>query len=391
MTSPITGDTAFLGSMLATLQFFAVIGDGNSPPMIQGSFELAGTTGTVTLAALVGPPGPPGEPSPIVKVQFEQNFTSPSQLPNNLTNTPEDIGKAWWIGNVVFMWSGTAFFQKQMGVPGPPGPVPDLEFEVQLVPSGTPTSLATPVAVTSFGDPETPTVLIQFDQDSITGPPGPSGPIVDASDFDSSLPLNNGDAIVWNAALQSFGPSAFAFSPLIPYFSVPEGAFNSFAGEGTQQLICTFAIPQQPFDFIPIITGHINAAGLALQANPLQVGCAVYLGSPIGAGQLIARGFGNISNETTLVPHFSTPTTPNTAVGPTSSTGVVPAFAQGTQGTIFVYLVNEGAIGAFAFNSSNAQLFIQCLPTSDVQQPEGSTIFGGRGRFSATCTIIGGS
>jgi hypothetical protein len=393
MTQP--GDVAFLGSMIGGLDFWGVMGDGQAPPMINGSFELSGTDGGQDLTSIQGPQGPPGTVADIVKLQFEDNFTSPSQLPENLENIALDIGKAFWIGNVLYVWTGTTFFQKTIGVPGPPGVTPVITAQAELVPSGQPSSLTLPIEVQQFNaGSATPELLFEFDQDSITGPPGPTGPIVDADDYDNSSPPQNGDAIVWDANLQMFTPGGFDLLTL-PLFSVPEGAFQSVTVDAGQDVtVLAFSVPQQPFNWVPLVLGNIAASltGIFdLFVNPANIGAQVMLGGATEAegGQLVARGFGNVTNYAFILPHFSTPSSPTTSISPTSSTAVVPAFHTGNQGTIYVVLTNDGALIPYQFQSTNSQLLIACVAVSDFLP---SSVAGhqlsGKGTLTCTTQIV---
>ena len=73
--------------------------------MMSGSFEILGNDGAITLDALVGPKGNPGQNAPIVDMQWDE-IDDPGDLPDNLTDDDTDIGKAWWIGNQVYVWDG---------------------------------------------------------------------------------------------------------------------------------------------------------------------------------------------------------------------------------------------------------------------------------------------
>ena len=372
MTSPNPGDSVYLGSMMAQLYFWGIVGDGTTPPMVGGSFELVDSDGNVTLDALVGPQGVPGEPADIVKMQYEENLTDPDQLPENLENIELDIGKAYWIGNNVYLWSGTNWFVKQMGTAGPPGPVPHITWSAELVPSGIPgTSLTVPIDVVQSGTALNPGVLIQFDQDSVTGPPGPSGPIRDAYDYDNSVAPTDGQCISWNATDQKWYPSSLDLLAVSVY-SVPEANFGAYTGIATGPVnIASFAVPPQPFAWKPLVFGHVYVIGVEISDTPLIVGAEVLLGDP-NSGQRIGRGFGNISNYANIIPHFSTPGATTTAVTPGNGTAYVPAYHTGSQGTVYVSLYNDGALGAFQFNPQNAQLLIQVVPVSNFIAPAGS-------------------
>lgn len=369
------GATSYFGSMLATLHFWGYASDLNVPAGVIGSFELNGNEGAIVLDAIKGDKGDPGTPSDIVKMQYEDNFSDASQLPSNLENIDLDIGKAWWIGNVVWMWSGTTWYQKQMGTPGPVGPPPALTASAELVASGVPgTSLTQPVEVT----PSTSNgglnvnLLFKFDHDSIMGPDGPSGPIRDAADYDNSVAPNDMDSIVWNASLQKFAPFALNNTPGLRVYSVPENFFQPYTGIGTGQNICAFPVPPQPWPWKPIVLGHIYAIGAELAIPPLIIGCEVLLGQ-ISSGQLIGRGFGNIANYAWIMPHFSRPTDSAKAITPDNSVALVPAWhTTPAQGTVYVNLSNDGAVGGFIYNTANSQLVVaavQCGP--EVPNPAG--------------------
>jgi hypothetical protein len=79
---------------------------------------------------------------------------------------------------------------------------------------------------------------------------------------------------------------------------------------------------------------------------------------------LVARGFGNSSTWTTIVPHFSMPGAPNDAITPDNNVAVVSAGATGAATTLYVNLFNDGIAGVYAFNRTNAQLSVLCIPVS---------------------------
>ena len=336
-------------------------------------------------------------------MQYQSIFTSPADLPENLLNVNLDIGKAYWIGNVVYVSTGTDWFQKQMGVPGPPGVVPTITAQPELVPSGIPgTSLTQPIEVQQFPSDlgETVALLFQFDQDSITGPPGPTGPIVDAPDYNNQTPPNDGDAIVWSAAEQMYMPSAFDLLGL-PTYSVPESAFQSYQGTAAHQNVCTYSVPPQPFAWIPLVWGVVATIQEELfglfNAGSVPITANVVLGS--GPGQLVAVGLGNSSNYNFIQPHFSTPATPSVAISPLGATAVVPPYHTGDQGTLSCNIINNGGtselltileeVGAvsFRFSAQNAQLVIMCLPVSNyIPPPLGQHILAGHGEL--TCDAV---
>jgi hypothetical protein len=145
-------------------------------------------------------------------------------------------------------------------------------------------------------------------------------------------------------------------------YTVPEAAFTSATGIGSAtHPIASFDIPPQPFKWKPIVFGQVQIFGLNISFTPLLVGAEVLLGDPT-AGQLISRGFGNSLGYTTFLPHPSNQDNPSAAITPTNGLALVPANHVGTQGTIYVNLVNQGMAGLYDFNSVNSGLFVAAWP-----------------------------
>lgn len=145
-------------------------------------------------------------------------------------------------------------------------------------------------------------------------------------------------------------------------YTVPEGAFTSATGIGSStHPIASFDIPPQPFPWKPIVFGQVQIFGLNISFTPLLVGAEVLLGNAT-SGQRVARGFGNSLGYTTFIPHPSDQSNPSAAMTPTNGVGLVPANHTGTQGTIYVNLVNQGMAGVYDFNSVNSGLFVAAWP-----------------------------
>lgn len=360
MTTPSPGDEVFLGSLFANLHFFGVVSDLDTPAMMSCSMEASATDGTVTMDALVGPQGVPGEPSPIVKMEYGSQIDDAADLPTDLLNIELDIGRTWWIGNNVYIWSGEGWMIRQMGTPGPPGPVPHITPSFDLV--------DTENEIIISGTDLNPGWLLNINREAIRGPAGEGGPIRGAGDYDDSRTPVVNDIIAWNG-------SHYAPKPLDvvhPHvYSVPEAAFTSFSAITSRAQICAFAIPPQPFDWKPVVFGQVRVVGIELDADPLIIGCEVRLGNS-SAGTLIGRGFGNITTWTTIVPHFSSPQSANDAITPENSTAVVPAYHSGSEGTIYASVFNDGSVGAYNFSKTNAQLVVMVMPVSGYQDESGS-------------------
>lgn len=364
MTSPYgyenlqTGDKVYLGSTNALAHWYGIITDGEVPGSVTATMEWGGDQAVLSLAALVGPQGIPGESAPIVKMQYGSMIDDPADLPQNLTDDPIDIGKAWWIGNQVYMWSGDTskgiggYIVKQMGTQGAPGPIPNITPSVMLLdPDGVEAS-----SISTSGTAANPGWLLKLKVPR--GEPGPAGPIRDAADYDDTTAPDLDDIIAWNGT--KYAPRSL--TSLIPrLYSIPESAFTSTSGLSTRMTVGSFSIPPQPFDWVPYIFGHIKANGLELDSDPFIIGSEIRMGDAMG-GRLVARGFGNSSQWATIMPHFSQPTDASAAVSPDNGFAVVPANHTGNEGTINCNLYNDGLVGLYGFNKTNAQLSCLVIP-----------------------------
>ncbi|MUL44459.1 phage tail protein [Mycobacterium sp. CBMA293] len=354
--TPPPGSDVYLGSVLTNVHLWGIISDLDTPTMMAGSFEILGKDGAIALDALVGPQGVPGENAPIVDMQWE-DFDSPEDLPTNLTDDPVDVGKAWWIENMVYVWDGTGWRIRMMGVAGPAGPVPNIHPTVQLL-NPDDDSLESTIEVS--GTALNPGWLLKLK--APRGPKGNNATLRNATDYDNAVAPQIGEAIVWNG--HKF--QARSIGNIMPrFYTMPEANFTNFSGMTTRMQIGSIVIPPQQFDWVPYVTGHIRAVGIEADSDPLILGCEVRVGHP-STGQLIGRGFGNSSTWTTIVPHVSMPGAPNDAITPDNRVGVVPAYSTGAATTIYVNLFNDGITGVYSFNKRNAQLAIQCIPVSGI-------------------------
>jgi hypothetical protein len=356
MTIPMAGEDVYLGSILSNVHLWGIISDLDTPSMMSGSFEILGNDGAITLDALVGPKGNTGANAPIVDMQWDE-IDDPADLPDNLTDDDTDIGKAWWIGNQVYVWDGNSYQMKAMGTQGPPGPVPNITPTVELLDPDD-DDLETTVEVT--GTAANPGWHMKLKAPK--GPQGDNATIRDASDYsetDSGSP-QVGDTITWDGT--QYSPQQVG-SVTTRFYSVPEANFTNFSGLTTRQQIASFIIPPQEFDWVPYVTGHMRAVGIEADADPLILGCEVRLGNPT-SGVLVARGFGNSSTWTTIVPHFSQPGAPNDAVTPDNGVAVVPAGATGEATTLYLLLRNDGLAGVYSFNRKDAQMSVLVIPVS---------------------------
>jgi hypothetical protein len=350
------GDSVYLGSILCNVHCWGVVSDIDTPSMMSATFEVLANDGAVTLDALVGPAGPAGENASIVKMQYTSSIDDPDDLPDNLLNNSVDIGKTYWIGNIVYMWDGTQFVQKAMGSAGPPGPVPIIHPLVQLLDPDDP-SLSSSVTVS--GTALNPSWLMKLK--APRGPQGENATIRDATDYSevASGAPTIGQTVTWNGT--DYAPASMG--SIIPrLYSLPEAGFSSFTGITTRQTIGTFQLPPQDFEWTPMVFGQLRVVGIELDSDPLIIGCEVRLGHPT-AGETVGRSFGNISTWSTIVPHYSSHGAPNDAITPDNDRAKVPKAHTGTEGTLYISIVNDGAFGAYNFDKKNAQLSVLVIPT----------------------------
>ncbi len=344
---PIPGDPVYLGSFLANTHWYGVMGDGETPAMQVATMEAVGQDAVIALDALQGAKGDKGDPAEVVKLQWDPEVFSSSDLPSYLG--PADVGKAWWIENLVYYWVGDRFIVRPMGSPGATGATPQITVTTERVAPGQPST------VEQSGTTANP--ILHFKIAAPAGPTGPAAAISASEDYYNLLPPEHGQVITWNDNRSKWEPSDFAARhPRI--YSVPEAAFTNFTGPAQRQTVLSYVIEPQDYDWVPKVEGHLKAVGVVLGLEPFKIGCEVRLGDAV-TGQLIGRGFGNISNWAIIQPHFSTSSDPTQAIAPDNGVALVPA---GEPATVNVNLFNDGILGAYNFNRNGAQLTITTIP-----------------------------
>jgi hypothetical protein len=354
------GDLVPLGQALMNFTWWGYVTDIDTPTGVWATMEAVGDEAFVTMDVLQGPRGFPGKNAPLVDILWDPEIQSVNDLSKYGDWTSEDKNKGFWIGDLVYIWDGAGnWVPKRPGPAGPAGKTPIISVDSRSLSWADQVEGIEP-QVDISGTPENPTITFDVPQGE-PGPPGPSGPIRRAADYmepeggpeNLSYMLYNKSAEKWEAV-----------SPiqLVPrFFSVPEGAFTNFSGSATRQQIGAFQIPAMPFDYVVRASGHIRATGLEVDEDPLIIGAEVRLGDPT-AGQLVARGFGNISTWVDLKPHYSSEAASMDAVTPDGNTARVPKNTTGTASTIYINLYNDGLFGLYNFNKRGAQLDLTLYP-----------------------------
>ncbi|QXO13950.1 minor tail protein [Mycobacterium phage Illumine] len=350
----LTGDAVALFQTLLSATWYGIVGDGNTPGGMSATLEMIDGEAVITTDVLIGPKGDKGDPAPLVDLQWPA-LESPTELVELQDELGEDDkGKGWWIGTVVYVWTGATFQMVRPGPAGPPGATPQISFEFETIPMSE-RGPGVKDEVIRSGTSLNPHIKVRAL--SPQGPVGPSTNITGAPDYDNSEPPTNGQTLVWNSVKAKWEPSDFtAKHPRL--YSVPEAAFTPFTGPAQRQSILQYQVEPQDFAWTPYVTGHIKAFGLELDADPLTIGVEVRLGDPM-AGELIGRGFGNSSMWSTISPHWSTNSDTATAVAPDNGVATVAA---GQAAQINVNLYNDGLFGVYVFNGKGAQLAILVVP-----------------------------
>src|SRR6185312_160299 len=310
-----------------------------------------------------------------LRLQDDPLVSDPAQLPDDLTDTPDDIGKYWEIaqldqwGNVTsvisYIWWGTSWRQLIMGNYGPPGPVPGIEPHTNLIePQDYPTYPDTTSWVDTSGTTLEPSWV--FNLAVPAGIPGDVTELFDFPDVDTAVAPTYGELMTATnkytaGGLQIWAPSSV--EPFIPGpWSMPESAFVSYSGVSQRAAIGSFTIPPQPWPWTPVVWGHLGSGGLTLSANPLMIGVEVLLGDPV-KGVQISRGFGNTLGEVNIMSHYSKAQHETDALTPSNRRAMVPAnHTNPAQGTVYVNLWNDGVLGVYDFQPKNAQVFMMVVP-----------------------------
>ena len=379
------GDTVPLGTILANVHLLGVATDPTTPNMFSGTFEMFGDQGVLTVPVLQGPAGPQGNPQFALMFQ-KDNLASPSDLPQDLTDTTADIGKYWIFktvdsngnitGTAAYIWYGTEYRQMPMGSQGPPGPYPVITPVVDLIDSDLNSY------VTVSGPASNP--QWQLNLAVPTGPQGPAASLSQCPDVNLSTPPTVGQVLGFNGQYTLGGAPIFQpmdIGDIMPRpYTIPESAFQSYSGiTGGSQTICTWQAPTQNWAWQPWINGQIDITGIDLSFTPL-LSAEVRIGSP--SGTLVAYGNANTSGSITLTPHTSEAGAPSRAMSPTNGYAQTAA---GATTTVYVNLLNTGLATAYNFQAANAQLGMLALPVGTERALPTAYFgtFGGRVTLSA--------
>jgi hypothetical protein len=111
---PAPGEDVYLGSILTNVHLWGIISDLDTPSMMSGSFEILGNDGRSPWTRWSGRRATPA------RTRLSWTCSTVRQSPTsktsrNLTDDPVDVGKAYWLGNQVYIWDGEQYQIKAMG------------------------------------------------------------------------------------------------------------------------------------------------------------------------------------------------------------------------------------------------------------------------------------
>lgn len=296
-------DLVELDSYLAATQWHGLMDTALGMPVFTG--EGVSQDPVLHADTLQGSPGADGDPAPPFNLQYDtiDTVTSFDELAAMHLGV-DDAGKAWWIDNMVFRWTGAGFEQRPIGVPGPRGELPDLTYQVHRLDPSEDTRVD--VDDTDPGHP-----ILNIGLALPRGPRGPAAPLRSAADYTETLPPAEGQTLTWDAARARWTPSDYAARhPRL--YTVPEAAFAKASFYFSELHALSYRIDAQDYDWIPYVAGHIKAVAAVLSTEPFRVDASVRLGGP--DGPQIAHGAGSLTEWAHIVPEFTSKGHPSTVV-----------------------------------------------------------------------------
>ena len=377
MTTMPIGSIVYLTSCVIKAKITAEATMPDCPDMYGAELELMDDRGAMDVSGLVGSPGPNGQAQFALRRQDDIRTDFISQLPDDLTDDLEDIGKYYIVatkdaqGTVTeqwaYVWCGmdTGYVKTFMGSSGPPGPVPRIRSTTELIDP----------ALDAFVDTGGTTLAPswQFNLNVARGEPGIPRALYDFPDYDNSPAPTTGMVLMCSEDYNDQGDSIWrpanllALSPRV--YSVPESAFSSHTGAfqainpDESVSIANVIIPPQPFDWTPIVWGHIagtNEGLFGLRDQRMRIGCSVSLGA---SRTVISRGYSTGVGQVNIMPHYSTGRRPTRSITPSNRWAMIQAnHSDPADGTLHIELQNDGVFGFFDYYNTNSQLFIMVVP-----------------------------
>ena len=329
-------------------------------------------TATVTVsgeaAELPLPGGPEGDVGPRGKPRatFIKMGTLSNQAARPSGLTALDRGK-WWHrldSNGMDVWTGTGWKHSPDAV-GVTGPV---AFGNQLSVAGTnsvPKLTKAGVKVVGSSHVQSIELTVPAGEQGPTGPPGASGPIRSAPDYDDSIGPTNRGIFAFNRQRSTGGsfrplpiPNGLGPWTLAAAQFVPQFAYDNTNGGWYTQLdaatVGTLTIPPLPFAYRPFVTGSIRT--YTTSGGSGMKYCVAFVRMDSIDGQVVAVGLPiagntNIFSANNIAPMFGDPN--SKSFSPNSKVAIVPAWRELT---LYINIERQGGTGLMAWEADNSMI-----------------------------------
>jgi hypothetical protein len=356
---PLAGDAVKLFQSLASLTWFVVVSDDDTPPGRAITMEVVGDDAVITTDALVGKTGAPGKNLPIIDLQWSPDVETVDDLPDDLTTA--DADKGWWIDDKLHIWTGSKYVVRTPGPTGPPGATPQIAPTCSVIPMDERTGPGEDGEdVDSYVELTGTSAAPQWHY-HLAAPQGEKGDptrIQDAPDYDDSTAAQIGQPLTYLGD-DMWGPRDLDIQR-VQMYSIPEAAFIEPTSQITTHFtVLAHTIPAQNYAYIPYVTGHFRAFGIELDADPLTIATEVRLGDPVN-GQMVGMGIAGDGMWNSVVPHFTEPGDSTTAVSPNG--GGPWQVAKGKSAQLYFTIRNYGLIGSYSFKRDGAGATIMIIP-----------------------------
>lgn len=367
------GDPLKIGDRDVRLGFWGQPRQQGDPRIINGTFTLIDGQGDVVLDVFEGPPGQPGVNAPIFRWQYDSTITNVGDLPNVAVLDESDNGRGWLIGTTWYVYVDAAgpdgeFREVDSGIPGIPGPVPNVSATASFRVTTDPNDRD--IAVNESGDSLNPNFGFVFPTAALRGPVGPSTTIRLAPDYDNSTPPLDGQGVVWDEGLEKFRPGDLS-PTAATMVTIPHIDFQEYSGSAGRQLIASRDLDALPYAWYPDVAGSTKITRNFLAS--CQVEIEVRIGpTGVGTGETAPLcGLGPYDPQWALLdatavanirPQFSDITNPGRAVAPDAAAGRVAA---GDAMTVYVFTHKIGGSGTYTIPSDMVnQLRLLQFPVS---------------------------
>ncbi|MBL1072950.1 hypothetical protein JK358_00915 [Nocardia sp. 2] len=325
--------------------------DVDGLPILTAEVTLPDDVADMPLPA--GPPGSPGRLGrPRTTFQKMGEIADSGSRPAGLG--PEDRGK-WWHrldDDGMDVWTGNQWRHSPSAV-GPQGPV---AAAAQIVGIETvhDEKLTNPaVEFIGAGGQSRLRVTVPAGLQGPKGPPGESGTITEADDYDKSIAPMPGGVFAFHSAGRKFrsAPPPLGAGPWSWY----ETDFSEDQQANTSRLtVGTFTVPAQPFAWRPRVSGHIY------QYSPFGGGAMAMVRLHHSEGEVLATTSpsGGDWLYLPLIPSYGEGRATKT-LAPNSTFAAVPA---GQPANLVVLIERLADSGDIAFDNARASLVVHAHP-----------------------------